>query len=209
MKQDRVLKRRSKRTALNRASRSRGGDLDPRAAQAEIADIPKDGDNSGSSKTSKSSKKLGRLRRKKKAAEVMARQLQQQLEDQPNFPVARPASMQRRHWGIVASFFLLVLAPLLAVVFYLWTIAEDQYVSTAGFIVRSQETSASADALSGLGGLLAGGSTASDSDVLYAFIQSQEMVEAVETGSACASIFQLIGRRTGPLRSGQRQPWRS
>ena len=182
MKQDRVLKRRSKRTALNRASRSRGGDLDPRAAQAETADIPKDGDNSGSSKTSKSksSKKLGRLRRKKKAAEVMARQLQQQLEDQPNFPVARPASMQRRHWGIVASFFLLVLAPLLAVVFYLWTIAEDQYVSTAGFIVRSQETSASADALSGLGGLLAGGSTASDSDVLYAFIQSQEMVEAVE-----------------------------
>lgn len=125
-------------------------------------------------------KRLAKLRQKMKATEAMARELQRQLDEQPAYPVARAATMKRRHWGIVASFVLMVLLPLAAVVFYLWAIAEDQYVSNAGFVVRSQETAVGADALGGIGGLLTGGSSASDSDVLYAFIQSQEMVEAVD-----------------------------
>ena len=94
-------------------------------------------------------------------------------------PIASPARMKRRHWGLVASFVLLVLAPLAATIFYLWTYATDQYLSTTGFTVRSQESGGATEILGGLA-QFAGGTVASDSDILYEFIQSQEMVEAVD-----------------------------
>jgi len=94
-------------------------------------------------------------------------------------PIASPAQMKRRHWGLMFSFLLLVLGPLAGVVFYLWNNAQDQYISTTGFTVRSQESGGATELLGGLA-QFAGGTTASDSDILYAFIQSQEMVEAVD-----------------------------
>lgn len=94
-------------------------------------------------------------------------------------PIAQPARMKKRHWGLMASFVALVLAPLAAAIFYLWVEASDQYLSTTGFTVRSQESGGASELLGGLA-QFAGGSTASDSDILYAFIQSQEMVEAVD-----------------------------
>lgn len=93
-------------------------------------------------------------------------------------PVASPATMKRRHWGVITSFFLLVAVPWLAVASYLFFVAEDQYHSIAGFTVRSQDQSSANELLSGIVGFT-GGSTASDSDILYEFIQSQEMVQAV------------------------------
>ena len=95
-------------------------------------------------------------------------------------PIAQPARLKKRHWGLLASFVLLVLAPLAAAIFYLWTQASDQYMSTTGFTVRSQESGGATELLGGLA-QFAGGSVASDSDILYEFIQSQEMVEAVDT----------------------------
>lgn len=94
-------------------------------------------------------------------------------------PIARPARMRRRHWGLLASFVVLVLAPLAAVIFYLWTYATDQYVSVTGFTVRQEESGGASELLGGLA-QFAGTSTASDSDILYEFIQSQEMVTAVD-----------------------------
>lgn len=94
-------------------------------------------------------------------------------------PIAEPAKMRKRHWGLLASFVLAVLLPLLFVICYLWVYATDQYASTAGFTVRSQESGGSTELLGGLT-QFAGSSTASDSDILYEFIQSQEMVETVD-----------------------------
>ena len=94
-------------------------------------------------------------------------------------PIAEPARMRRRHWGLLVSFVLLVLLPLAAVIFYLWSEAADQYASTAGFTVRSQESGGSSELLGGLA-QFSGGTTASDSDILYEFIQSQEMVQLVD-----------------------------
>ena len=94
-------------------------------------------------------------------------------------PIARPARMKRRHWGLVISFLLMVLAPVAGVSFYLWTYATDQYLSTTGFTVRSQESGGASELLGGLA-QFAGSSTASDSDILYEFIRSQGMVEAVD-----------------------------
>jgi len=94
-------------------------------------------------------------------------------------PLAKPAHMKRRHWGLLASFFLLVLAPVVAVGLYLFAIAEDQYSSTVGFTVRQEEAGGASELLGGLASF-AGGSTGSDRDILYEFIQSQGIVERID-----------------------------
>lgn len=94
-------------------------------------------------------------------------------------PLAHDARMQPRHWGLAISFAALVLAPLVLVILYLWILAVDQYSSTAGFTVRQENNTSSSDILGGLA-QFTGGGIASDGDILYAFIQSQEMVEAVD-----------------------------
>ena len=121
-------------------------------------------------------KKLRKWRNQAKAALA---ELEAVRDQHPAFPVARSAHMKERHWGLVASFVLFVLAPLAAAAFYLFAVAEDQYASTAGFTVRSQDSSGANDLLGGLASF-AGNTAASDSDILYEFIQSQEMAAAVE-----------------------------
>lgn len=123
-------------------------------------------------------KRLIAAERRADAAERAAAALQQQLSA-ARPPMAAPAKMKKRHWGVLTSFVMLVLLPLAAVVFYLTTIAQDRYASTAGFSVRSQESSGANDILGGLA-QLTGGSTASDGDILYEYIQSQELVGAVD-----------------------------
>ena len=101
---------------------------------------------------------------------------------EPAAPVqalATPARMKRRHWGLLTSFLLLVVGPTAGIIFYLWSYAADQYGSTTGFTVRQEESGGASELLGGLAGF-ASGSTASDGDILYEFIQSQEMVEAVD-----------------------------
>ncbi|MDC0660428.1 sugar transporter [Leisingera sp. SS27] len=124
---------------------------------------------------------LQQMRERAERAEAEARQVREELAAARTaaYPVAGPARMQTRHWGLLASFALAVLLPLAAAVIYLFAIAEDQYASTAGFTVRSQENSGAQDLLGGLAAFT-GTSNASDSDILYEFIQSQEMVNAVE-----------------------------
>ncbi len=94
-------------------------------------------------------------------------------------PVAEPAKMRKRHWGMVLSFVLMVLVPLALMIIYLWSWAEDQYSSTIGFTVRSEEGGAASQMLGGLA-QIAGATTAADSDILYEYIQSQAIVQAVD-----------------------------
>jgi capsular polysaccharide transport system permease protein len=93
-------------------------------------------------------------------------------------PIAQPAGMRRRHWGLVLSFVILVLLPILGSAAYLWGRAVDQYASTTGFTVRTEEGTSN----SVLDGVLqfAGSTAGSDSDILYEFIQSQELIAAVD-----------------------------
>jgi capsular polysaccharide transport system permease protein len=94
-------------------------------------------------------------------------------------PAAGPARMHRRHWGLVLGFLLMVALPFGATVGYLWLFATDQYSSTTGFTVRSEERGSATDLLGGLA-QFAGSSTSSDADILYEFIQSQELVEEID-----------------------------
>lgn len=93
-------------------------------------------------------------------------------------PVAGPAKMRRRHWGVMLSVLLMVVAPLAAVGWYLSERAVDQYASTVGFTVRSEEGGGSV--LTGLLSNFGGGSSDTDTDILYEFIQSQGLVDKIQ-----------------------------
>lgn len=97
--------------------------------------------------------------------------------------------MKRRHWGMALSFLVVVLAPVLLVAFYLWGISNDQYVSKTGFSVRQEEGGSSTELLGGLAQFAGAGSGSGNTDILYEFIQSQEIVEAVDTRLDLAGLY--------------------
>jgi len=94
-------------------------------------------------------------------------------------PLPPAAALRPRHWGALAGFLLLVLLPFAAAVGYLWTRAADQYHSEVAFSIRSEEV---ASAAAGVLGALTqiGGGTASDAAILYEYIRSQEIAEAID-----------------------------
>ncbi|KPP89235.1 MAG: capsular polysaccharide transport system permease protein [Rhodobacteraceae bacterium HLUCCA08] len=102
-------------------------------------------------------------------------------------PIAGAARMRRRHWGVLFSFLLMVLAPLAVSVWYLWWVATDQYASTVGFTVRQEDSSPATAFLGGVAAELGGGGTQTDTDVLFEFIQSQDMVARLNAR------FDLVG----------------
>ncbi|WP_232830818.1 sugar transporter [Tropicimonas sp. IMCC34011] len=93
-------------------------------------------------------------------------------------PAASPARSKRRHRRLIASFALFVLAPILLAAGYLYDRAADQFASDAGFAVRKEEGISGIDLLGGLGDL--GGGDTADADILHAYLQSQDLVIAVE-----------------------------
>lgn len=93
-------------------------------------------------------------------------------------PPVAPARTRPRHWGALISFVLLVLVPLGVAAWYLYERAAPRYVSTAGFSVRSEETGSAVDFLGAVSQI--SGSSSSDTDILYQFIQSQELVSRAD-----------------------------
>jgi capsular polysaccharide transport system permease protein len=91
--------------------------------------------------------------------------------------VAPARRIRLRHGVLVTSFVAMVLAPFAAAVWYLFTLAADQYHSRTAFSVHTE------DFEPGLGALAAFAQIKSqsmpDGAILYDFIQSQVMVERV------------------------------
>lgn len=104
---------------------------------------------------------------------------------------AGPARLHRRHRGILLSFALLVLLPLLTTMAYLFIVAEDQYASTVGFTVRREDGTGSSTEL--IGGLarIAGSSSSSETDILYEYIQSQEVVSVIDERIGLGDIYSV------------------
>lgn len=96
-------------------------------------------------------------------------------------PVPPPVAhgrLRRRHYGVVVSFLLMVLLPVAVAGWYLYTRAADQYASILGFSVRSEEISSAIELLGGITEL--SGSSSSDTDILYEFIQSQKLIADID-----------------------------
>ena len=102
-------------------------------------------------------------------------------------PSAPKRPRRRRHSWVLLSFLLFVIAPVSAAGWYLYTIAADQYASTVAFSVRKEEVASPIEMFGGIADVATSGS--SDSDILYEFIRSQEMVEALDRRIGLSGLF--------------------
>ncbi|WP_017999662.1 hypothetical protein [Paracoccus sp. N5] len=119
----------------------------------------------------------------KPMGQPVARPAQGQPPARPATPVRPAVAMaqpKRRHWLMLASFLALVVLPTLLWAWYLWARASDQYVSSVGFSVRKEQMAPSIDLLGGLTSFTGGSGSASDTDILYEYIRSQDMVEQID-----------------------------
>lgn len=108
------------------------------------------------------------------------------IYDSPAPPPPR-AGLQLRHVLVMGSFVALVVLPVVLSIWYLTTRAADRYVSTVGFSVRTEEISSAFQMLGGLAEM--SGASGSDTEVLYRFIQSQELVEATDAALDLRNIW--------------------
>lgn len=100
-------------------------------------------------------------------------------------PAPRPRP--RRHSWLLVFFMMTVIAPLSVAAWYLYDVAADQYASTVAFSVRNEELASPVEMFGGIADFTSSGS--SDSDILYEFIRSQEMVEALDLRLGLSSIY--------------------
>ena len=78
------------------------------------------------------------------------------------------------------TFLLLVALPTGGAWWYLDKRAADQYASTVGFVVRQADSPTSGGGVLGTIATLSGGGNSSDTDILYEFIKSQQLIELVD-----------------------------
>lgn len=115
-------------------------------------------------------------------------------------PVAPPASYarpRRRHRMLILSFLLIVVLPCMVAGVYLWTRAADQYASYLGFSVRTEEVGSAVELLGGITEL--SGSSSSDTDILYKFLQSQELVAKINQEVDLSAIWSKAGPDQDPV----------
>lgn len=136
-----------------------------------------------------------RMAEQEAAGEEAAAELSE-LEAAPDIvlPEAAPrAGFRRRHLVVALTFALVVVLPGLATAWYLYVRAVDQYGSTMAFSVQAPDTSSSLDVMGQFGSLL-GGNVSKDAEILYQFIQSEELVARID---ARLDLRALYGRHTG------------
>jgi capsular polysaccharide transport system permease protein len=101
-------------------------------------------------------------------------------------PLASPARVQPRHRGLMFAMAAVILLPVLLVTTYLVFLAKPQYASEVGFTIRQEESGSASDLMGGLSGLL-GGPVQGNADLLFEYVQSQEIVRQISTE------FDLLG----------------
>ncbi|WP_422072456.1 capsule biosynthesis protein [Sulfitobacter geojensis] len=120
--------------------------------------------------------------------------------DIPKFnikPPAKPARPRKRHRFLVFTFMLLVVSPIVLVAYYLWTQAADQYASRVAFSVRTEEQSSAIELLGGITEL--SGSSSSDTDILFAYLSSQELVSRVDQRVDLRTVWSRISIEQDPI----------
>lgn len=101
---------------------------------------------------------------------------------------AQAMGLKPRHALVLGSFLAVVLAPLTIVASYLFFVAADQYHSTAAFSIRSEESNSAVSGLLGALTQVSSGS-ASDPDILFEYIRSQEIVEELDAEIGLSAIY--------------------
>lgn len=112
-------------------------------------------------------------------------------------PPVRRARFRRRHYAMLTSFVFLVALPAALTGWYLWERAVDQYASHVGFSVRTEEQGTSIEGLFGVSDI--SGSSSSDTDILYEFLQGQQLVALVDERLDLREIWSRPGTEQDPV----------
>jgi len=120
-----------------------------------------------------------------------------QKETPPIPPTVQPARAHKRHWMTLLTFLLIVVMPLSLAGWYLWERAVDQYASYVGFSVRTEEKGSAIELLGGVTDL--SGSSSSDTDILYEFLQSQELVAIIDRELDLRGIWSKADPKIDPI----------
>jgi capsular polysaccharide transport system permease protein len=115
-------------------------------------------------------------------------------QPRPRVPLAGPAGLRPRHIVMLSSFVLGVILPSVLVAWYMWAVALDQYASKVGFSVQRDESGSAVELLGGITEL--SGSSSTDTDILYKYIQSRELIETV---NARLNLVDMFTRPEDPL----------
>ncbi|EAQ03089.1 capsule polysaccharide export inner-membrane protein [Pseudooceanicola batsensis HTCC2597] len=103
---------------------------------------------------------------------------------------AGPAGLRLRHMTMIALFVLLVPLPGGVAAWYLYTRAQDQFVSTFGFVVHAEGDAPAGNVLAAVPGLSAlAGTPSSDTDILDAYLDSQALVTEVDEALDLAALW--------------------
>jgi capsular polysaccharide transport system permease protein len=94
-------------------------------------------------------------------------------------PVAGPAVIKPRHRGLILSMAFVIVLPVISTTLYLTMFAQPQYASQVGFTIRQEETGNASDLMGGLSGLL-GSPVQGNADLLFEYVQSQEIVQRID-----------------------------
>ncbi len=96
---------------------------------------------------------------------------------------------QLRRFGMGVSALLFVVLPIILSVLYFGLIASDRYNATAHFTVRSQSSVPSTDLLTSITGVADSGSTTTDSYIILDYLESRELVEALQESLDIRALF--------------------
>ncbi|MCX7558199.1 capsule biosynthesis protein [Sulfitobacter sp. F26204] len=92
---------------------------------------------------------------------------------------------------------ILVIAPIILAGYYLWTQAADQFVSRVAFSVRTEKQSSAIELLGGITEL--SGSDSSDTDILFAYLSSQELVSRIDRKVDLRAIWSRVSPEIDPV----------
>lgn len=112
-------------------------------------------------------------------------------------PTVQRAKRQGRHWMVILSFMLMVALPASVTGWYLWERAVDQYASHVGFSVRTEEKGSAVELLGAVTDL--SGSSSTDTDILYEFLQGQELVAAIDAKLDLRAIWSKADPAVDPV----------
>ncbi|MFC6587907.1 capsule biosynthesis protein [Sulfitobacter pacificus] len=112
-------------------------------------------------------------------------------------PPARRAKPRKRHRFLVFTFMLFVVSPIVLASYYLWTQAADQYASRVAFSVRTEEQTSAIELLGGITEL--SGSSSSDTDILFAYLSSQELVSQVDQKIGLREVWSRVSIEQDPI----------
>ncbi|WP_242494348.1 capsule biosynthesis protein [Loktanella sp. IMCC34160] len=154
--------------------------------------------------------KLARLRSRVKGFRTEIEQEQEAMQKQaaraesaadaaqdPALAAVPTARFQRRHTVGIVAFVAIVILPVVLAAWYLTERATPAYTSQVGFSIRKEEVGSAFELLGGVAQL--SGSSSSDTDILYDFIQSSEMVRKVDARVGLTDIWAKASPDSDPI----------